>query len=256
MPKTSKSCKIFLSEIISKNCFTPNELILSDDSSDAAEYYIWRDYIPDDLSSPLVSKITAPVNMCLQGFSFGTIYNLKAVAVDGSGELGKANISNLKGFQYINLTKGATIISAPNGASSTAVVYDDACNIKTGATEKNGLDITTHVPGTARIAYQPFGSATINATTDVPLTAYVDVTGSGNQEVEVTYNRAYAGKTVFIEFNNKLVSVPLPTSAQLDTIGVSAIDTTSTPVHTTVIDNTSNYTLDTTQTATTAQLGR
>ena len=209
--------------------FNANMLTLSDSSADTAAYYLWEDYIPDDVTSPLVAKATAPINMC-QNFAFASQHNLKAIALDGSGDLGKANASNITSFSYINLTKGATVITQSNGSpSSTSVVYDDTCNVIPNEVAKKGLDIRTVIPGTASISYQALG-ANMDATTDVPFTAYIDIDGNAVKTVEVMYFQAYAGKTVYIEYNGKLVSATLPTT-RADADATFTTPVTSSLVH-------------------------
>jgi hypothetical protein len=196
--------------------FNANEMTLSSISTDAASYYVWEDFIPDNLTSPLITQATGAINMCFST-AFGDVTALKAITIDGTGDIDTANASNALSFTYENVTKSATVLTHGYGdATSSVVVYDDACVLTADTTTKDGIDIRALSIGTVRMSFQAV-TGTIDATTDIPFTAYFDIpaTNAGVKVIEVVYFEAYANTPIYVQVGDALYSGTLPNTRDL-----------------------------------------
>lgn len=208
---------------------------LSSDSNDTAKIYVFKDAIPEyatDRTNAIIASATASVNdsntsdanlsICESSeLNFGTIYTLRAVAVDGTGEFGAANVSNATQFKYSPSFKGSSIISHLGGSSDDksklATVYESNCTeATTQPTDNNntGISIKSLVDAKkVTIAY--IANNDVSFDTNV---AWDSIYKVGTTEVAQIQNvETYANDTFLLEYDGKLYRSTFPASkAQAD----------------------------------------
>jgi hypothetical protein len=201
-----------------------NTITLTSTSQDVARYYIFEDYIPEiapDASIKDGTFATAGVGeettICAK-YPFATQATLRVVAVDGTGAIGHANISDATEFTYISLANNARVLSDEGGDStkaSTPVAYDTSCTLEAvqpANGENDGISLKNldSTPSVARLSYQK--EADVSFDTDVPWTAIYG-TPAESTMVQIQSVAAYAGKPFILEYGGKLYSGNFPISS-------------------------------------------
>ena len=186
---------------------------IDSNSTDVASYYIWKNFIPDDVQSPTKAAL-APADATAYNMCHDTAYdsttNYKIVAIDN--ELFKGNFSDALSLTVVNTLKSATVLTHSNGdATSSVVVYDSSCEVDPVLTGKSGVEVFAEQIGTVRLAFQQ-KSGTADATSAVPMTAYYDVpTAVGTAVVRVDADDRYTNDVIYVQYGGNLYRGNFPT---------------------------------------------
>jgi hypothetical protein len=201
-----------------------NQVTFTSASQDVAKYYVFEDYIPEiapDASIKDEALATAGVGidttLCSK-YPFATQATLRVVAVDKTGAIGRANISDAVEFNYISLANNARVLSDEGGDSnkvSTPVAYDSSCSLaatQPANGENDGISLKNldSTPNVARLSYQKV--LDVNFDTDVPWTAIYG-TPTQTTMVQIQSVAAYAGKEFILEYGGKLYTGHFPISS-------------------------------------------
>ena len=199
-------------------------------TSDVAKFHVFKEYIPELAASRssatattnrLVGTYTATAgeastNVC-EGLSFGDVNNLRVVGVDGSGDIGSANVSDAIQFVYATMLNSSEVLTHIAGSSDDKAIiglrYDNTCSAlatqPTLASENKGVSLKS-LKGTetARLAYEMIdglGSSLSGAF----LSTY-----SINSEkvIQVQNLEEYAGKPFFVEYGGKMYRSAFPST--------------------------------------------
>jgi hypothetical protein len=171
-------------------------------------------FIPEVSFDALVAmKDSLTYNMCGDTMPKLT-YDFKVIALDGTGNFGTANASNILSFKYVNNLKNAHLLTTTfaEGQNDTKLgdLYDDNC-VKTPAIEDSGISIRSLVPDTTiKLSFQP--KLNTKFSSDKPTTAYYKIPGTSDSLLKITLLPIYSGEKVFIEFDGKLYSTVLTTA--------------------------------------------
>jgi hypothetical protein len=182
-------------------------------SVDVASYYIWKNFIPDDVQSPTKAALApadaATYNMC-HDTAYASSTDYKIVAIDN--DLFKGSFSDATPVTVVNTLKSATVLTHSNGdAASSVVVYDSSCEVDSTLTGKSGVEVYAEQTGTVRLAFQ-HKSGTADATAAVPMTAYYDVpTAVGTAVVRIDADDRYTNDTLYVQYAGKLYTGSFPT---------------------------------------------
>lgn len=182
---------------------------ITDTSSDVVSYQIFEDVIPDDGKTPIQTLTTseaAAFDICnIEKSEFG-MNNFKVIALDNEGGFDKSNISNVRDLNYLNAIKGATVLSHSEGDSTSSVkTYDSSC-VENTTPSKSGVEIMTQTPIPVRLAYIADSAGTVNASNELPITAYYKLPGGSEAVLKIDYVTAYAGDDFYVEYNSELYS--------------------------------------------------
>jgi hypothetical protein len=205
---------------------------ISSTSTDAAGYYIYNGLIPEvnpagatNLLANLSAEEAAAYALCSSTPKLDwdeAAYSLNVIAVDGTGVLGKGNVSDTTTKSYVPMLKDAVRLIDTNAGDSDATIlgtiYGTDCT-ETGAQEVNyGVTLTSETDlQTVKMAYEPLNVSDLTA---VPLTLFVNATdGDSSVIAKITYDTAYAGSTVYVQLESTVYSLELPTAAEITAYG-------------------------------------
>lgn len=190
-------------------------------SEDVAGFYVFDGVIPDYQTSDagnLLEKLTPDeaTGFALCGADSivklstydADAYNLKVIAVDGTGSLEAGNASDVASVTFIPMLKSAIRLTDTNDNDSDpaqfGTMYGADCT-EAGAQEIDyGMSITAESDEERfTIAYEPRNGSD----TAVPITIYIkNLTSIG----EITYSDIYVGDVIYLELNNQVFSYELP----------------------------------------------
>ena len=197
-------------------------------TTDLAKFYVYKEYIPElDASrasatasvNRLIGSYTATAgesttNVC-EGLSFGDVNNLRVVGVDGTGEIGSANVSDAMQFEYATMLNGSEVLTHTAGSTDDKAIiglrYDSTC-AESGtqpalATDNAGISLKSLVgTSTARLAYEVI-SGLGSSLSGAFLTTY---SISGTSVIQVQNLEEYAGKPFFVEYGGKMYRSAFP----------------------------------------------
>ncbi|MCW9026925.1 MAG: hypothetical protein OQJ77_06365, partial [Thiovulaceae bacterium] len=195
------------------------KLTLSADANTTSNFYVYNSYIPEiqaDRTAGLVDTVsgnTASYSVCANSaFTFGTTYNLRIVAADGT--MDTSNVSNAATYNYAVALKGAHVLTHTQGDATRAQIgalYDSSCELEatqpTVAGDNNGVSLKTLTTGqVARIAFVP-DSGGSNFSRDIAWTTNYDIPSAvGTAVVQIQSTSAYAGDTFIVEYGGNLYS--------------------------------------------------
>ena len=207
-------------------------IALSANGNDTANFYIWKDYIPEvattrstvgTSSGNLIGGAiaatadAATVEMCSR-FTFGDNTTLRIVAADGT--LDNSNLSDAVQYVYATTLKGAHVLTHIQGGgtlkSQIGATYDSTCTANatqpSAATDNDGVSLATLTAATtSRLSFVP-DSGGSNFTQDLAWTSNYDLAGSGTAVIQVQSTSAYAGNTFYVEYGGSLYSGTFPST--------------------------------------------
>lgn len=199
------------------------QITLSVDSNTTENFYVFEDYIPELAASrataisagtafkvPATTDISATFEPCKSSsYSFGDVKNFRVVAADG--DMDASNVSNAKDFSYALTLKGAVVLTQTQSPATNAEqlgrVYNESC-VKTldkadqEATDNKGVSLKTLTTGFT--SSMSFDAEDTSFDRDLAWTANYALTGGGTAVVQIQSTSAYAGKTFFLEYADKL----------------------------------------------------
>ena len=197
-------------------------------STDAAGYYVYNGQIPEanpsgasNLLANLTAEEAASYALCPSVPKLawdGAIYSLNVIAVDGTGVLGKGNVSDTTTQNYVPMLKDAVRLEDSNAGDSDATIlgkiYDANCSETGDQTVNYGVTLTSETDlQTVKLAYEPLNVSDLTA---VPITLFVNATDADSSVIgKITYDTAYAGKSVYIQLESTVYSLLLPTEAEI-----------------------------------------
>lgn len=198
---------------------------LASTSADVAGYYVFDAQIPEQdtaTATNLIKKLTAAeavaYSLCqdVNKLSWDEEpYALNVVAVDGSGTLSQANVSDTTTQNYIPMLKGAVRLTDSNAGASDSttlgIIYDNYCADVGVQTIDYGISLTSETnTTTVKLAYVP------ENVTDFALPISLFIT-DGITEARIDYTDEYAGDTVYVDLDGSVYSLILPTQNEIDT---------------------------------------
>jgi len=211
-----------------------NELTFSVDtptaSSDVAKFYVFNEYIPELKESRASATATinrlvgsydaangiSTTNVCKE-LTFGLTNNLRVVAVDGTGLIGSANVSDAMQFKYAVMLKGAHVLTHVAGTDDKSIVgvrYDSSCenrdtNTTLTADDNSGISLKTLVDNqTSRLAYEEIAGVSSSLSGAWVSTYSIE----GVDVIQVQNLEEYADKPFFVEYGGKMYRSAFPHS--------------------------------------------
>jgi len=204
-------------------------MAVTDTSADVASYYIWRDFIPDNVQSFFKEKLlpadVASYNICQDPQSnFGSEITYQIIALDHDGVISSSNASDIKQVVYRNTIKGATVLTANSGVNS--VMSYDATNCLADANPiTSGVEIQDVVNDAKalRLSYKA-KEGTEGIVTDLPLTSYYSVNNTLVMQIKTL--AIYAGAKFYVEFDGGLYTGNFANESDAEASGDSYIHLT------------------------------
>ncbi len=206
-------------------------------STDVAGFYVYNGQIPEvgtSTASNLLKKLTvaeaAAYGLCQSVDKLDwddAAYVLNVIAVDGTGVLGKGNMSDTRTKAYVPMLKSAVLLEDSNAGASDATtegtVYDSLCASAGAQTVNYGVTLTSEKDlQTVKMAYAPENVTDLTAT---PITLFVNAEDATSDVIaKITYADVYGGKTVYIQLESTVYSLKLPTKVEMETFDGAAID--------------------------------
>lgn len=216
------------------------------DANDTTKFNVYKNYIPELVSSRsstdaatnrLVGSYTAAngvssQNLC-EKLTYGDVDTLRVVGIDGSGVVGRANISDAKEFTYATMLKGAMVLTHLGGSDDDKAIigtrYNSSCvqaaTQPSQASDNTGVSVKALVDNeTAVLAYQEIAGVGSDLSG-----AWVTTYALNGDKIIQTQNlEEYAGKTIFIEYGGHLYKTAFPaTKSDAEATDDTPIDLTN-----------------------------
>jgi len=206
---------------------TDGVLDISHTDGTVTGFYVFNATIPEkDTADNAVAHLTASGQVgivCeeLADVAWDTAAGgLNVVALDQTGVLGTANVSNSTSVAFMPILKDRVLITdvhdGDTEVTSIGVDYNASCTSVGAQTENTGVTLAAiSADTTAKLAYTSLGEDQSHA---VPVTFYV-ISETDGDIARITYPETYVGDSMFIQVGGIVYGVQLPSAANIEANG-------------------------------------
>ena len=202
-------------------------------STDVKDFFIFKGQIPEistTSASNFLSKVAtadaAAYGLCQSVSSlkwYNKEYALNIIAVDGKGDIDFGNVSDTAVVNFVPTLKDKIRLTDENAANdptqgtTLGEVFDKSCASTGPQTVNYGMTLTSLADNkTVNMAYQ---AENVTDTTANPISLFVNSSAPGKTksiQAKITYADVYAGKSVYVELEQTVYSLVLPTQAEIN----------------------------------------